>query len=272
MFLVALLAAAVFHAQTPSPTPSATNVSELTLAAPQTIAEIDAGKLTGEPGRLAWSPDGSQFYLQTVERDKRGNVKSAKHYLISTADKSVKKVDLEPAWASKYWVWKSDKASPAAPAFTFTVDKHEEVKRAVSAPTGGDLARGGTDVGGRGGSGTSVSDAAAAAYASQPVIIYTLRLKGAGWDWPVGEWSNEAVTPGLNYTWAPAPLHAIAYAKRGGGPLVLLDDAGHRQELKGAKAAVLPAWADDGKRIAWLERKDKKKYDLMVAEVSLGKP
>lgn len=268
MFFVALLAAAVLHSQTPSSAPSATNVSDLMLAALQTITEIDTGKLTGEPGRLAWSPDGSQFYLQTVERDKLGNVKSAKHYLISTADKSVKRVDLEPAWALKYWVWKSDKASPAAPAFSFTVDKREEAKRAVSAPTGGDLARGGSDAGGRSNAGSSTSDAAAAAYASQPVTIYTLRLKGPGWDWPVGEWSDEAVTPGLNYTWAPAPMHAIAFAKRSGGPLVLLDDAGHRQELKGAKAAVLPAWSDDGKRIAWLERKDKKKYDLIVAEVS----
>ncbi len=74
--------------------------------------------------------------------------------------------------------------------------------------------------------------------------------------------------PGANFSWAPAPLRAIVFAKRDGGPLIVLDDSGHKQELTGAKAATLPAWSDDGKRLAWLERKDKKKYDLMIAEVS----
>jgi hypothetical protein len=30
----------------------------------------------------------------------------------------------------------------------------------------------------------------------------------------------------------------------------------------------MPAWSNDGTRIAWLERKDRKKYDLMVAEIT----
>jgi len=60
----------------------------------------------------------------------------------------------------------------------------------------------------------------------------------------------------------------LVFAKRTGGPLVAIDAAGHRQQLAGAKAAVLPAWSSDGTRLAWLERKDKKKYDLMAADVS----
>ena len=62
-------------------------------------------------------------------------------------------------------------------------------------------------------------------------------------------------------------MHAIAFAKRDGGPLIVLDENGRKQELNGTKTASLPAWSDDGKRIAWLERKERKKYDLMVAEI-----
>jgi hypothetical protein len=79
---------------------------------------------------------------------------------------------------------------------------------------------------------------------------------------------NEPVTPGTNFSWAPAPTVMLVFAKRDGGPLVLLDAAGRKQALTGAKTAFLPAWSNDGARIAWLERKDRKKFDLMVAEVS----
>jgi len=71
----------------------------------------------------------------------------------------------------------------------------------------------------------------------------------------------------VNFGWAPAPLGLLAFAKREGGPLIVLDASGGRQELAGTKAAVLPAWSDDGKRIAWLERKDRKKYQLMIAGI-----
>jgi hypothetical protein len=49
----------------------------------------------------------------------------------------------------------------------------------------------------------------------------------------------------------------------------VLDPSGARQELAGPKSAVLPAWSDDGKRLAWLERKDKKKYELTIADIQM---
>ncbi len=49
---------------------------QISLAAPQTIIQIDIGKMKGEPWRLAWSPDGSQLYVETVDRDRGGNVKA----------------------------------------------------------------------------------------------------------------------------------------------------------------------------------------------------
>lgn len=252
------IAFAAFIVQIQAP-PS--DARQLTLSTPTAIADIDTSKLKGDLARLAWSPDGSEFYIQTIGRDGRGNVKSQKHYLVSAAGAGIRGVDVEPTWASKYWMWKSAQASPSAPAFKIAVDSHQETVRATSAPTGGALAKGGlTDPL----QGTTVADVADAAQQTQIKNIYALKLKGE----TIGEWINEPVLPGVNFGWAPSPLRLIAFTRREGGPLMLLDESGHKQDLSGAKSAVLPAWSDDGRRIAWLERRDKKKYQLMVAEVA----
>jgi hypothetical protein len=243
--------------------PPAADAANVTLSIAEPIADLDMGKLKGEPARLAWSADKTEFYLQTVERDGHGTVKSAKHYVVSAASRTVKSVDREPEWASKYWAWKSAQASPGAAAFKIAVDgPRQETVRATSAPTGGALAKGGT---GNPLEGTTVADVAAAVDQSQMRTIYTLKLNGE----PLGDWVNEPVTPGSNFSWAPAPTTMIVFARRNGGPLVVVDAAGHRQQLAGAKAAVLPAWSNDGTRLAWLERGDKKKYNLMAADISL---
>ena len=240
----------------------AADAQKMTLSIAQPVAEVDAGKLKGDLARLAWSPDGSEFYVQTVERDSRFAVKSTKHYIVSTASKNVKGVDQEPAWASKYWTWKSGQASPAAAGFKILVDgPRQEAVRSTAAPTGGALARGG---GVDPAAGTTVGDVASAVDQSQTKTIYTLKLQGES----LGDWVNEPVTPGTNFSWAPAPIAMMVFTKRDGGPLILLDAAGRKQPLTGAKTAFLPAWSNDGSRIAWLERKDRKKYDLMIAEVS----
>ena len=255
--LLVILAALVLQDSTSS------DASRMALAIAQPVAEIDLGKLKGDLARLAWSPDGSEFYVQTVERDGRGNVKSMRHYFVSASSRSVKDVDQEPAWASRYWAWKSAQASPGAAAFKIAVDgPRQETVRSTSAPTGGALAKGGTA---NPLEGTTIADVAAAVDQSQKKTIYTLRLNGES----LGDWVNEPVTPGTNFSWAPAPISMFVFAKRDGGPLVLLDAAGRKQQLAGAKSAFVPAWSKDGKKIAWLERKDKKKYDLMIAEISL---
>jgi hypothetical protein len=242
--------------------PTATDAANVTLSIAEPIADLDMGKLKGEPARLAWSPDKTEFYLQTVERDGHGAVKSAKHYVVTAGSRTVKSVDREPEWASKYWAWKSAQASPGAAAFKIAVDgPRQETVRATSAPTGGALAKGGTASPLEG---TTVADVAAAVDQSQTRTIYTLKLNGES----LGDWVNEPVTPGSNFSWAPAPMTMIVFAKRTGGPLVVVDAAGHRQQLAGAKTAVLPAWSNDGTRIAWLERIDKKKYNLMAADIS----
>jgi dipeptidyl aminopeptidase/acylaminoacyl peptidase len=238
---------------------------QVALAAPQPIAELDTGRLKGDVAQLAWSPDGSEFYVMTVERDRSGAITGAKHYVLSIAGKNVKSVDQEPAWALKYWAWKSGQTAPGAAAFKIDVSQREETLRATASPTGGSLAKGGNP---NPGDATTFEDVANAANQAQKLLVSQLKVK----DETLGTWVNEPVMPGYSFSWAPAPLHLLAFARRDkkdGGPIVVIDQNGQRQELGGARAAILPAWSDDGKRLAWLERKDKKKYQLMIADISV---
>jgi hypothetical protein len=231
------------------------------LGSPQTIVEIDTGTLKGDPGMLAWAPDGKALYLQMIERDRKGAVTSTKHYVIAVVEKTITDANSQPAWVAPYWGWKAAPSSPAVSTFKIVPSEREEVKHAV-APVG-DLAKGGAAGDGRS-MGTSVGEAMAAQATAQKVHIWALKVDGE----TIGEWVNEAVTPGSNFSWAPAPAHLLVYAKRDGGPLMLLDDRGRKTALTGAKNASFPAWADAGARIAWLEKKDRRKFDVMIAGVA----
>lgn len=236
------------------------------LAAPETIVEIDTGKLKGDPGMLAWSPDGKAMYVQMIERDRKGIVTSTKHYVVVIAGKTIAAADSQPPWAGKYWAWKAAPASPAAASFKIVPSEREEVKRAV-APVGELAKGGGAGSGGPGIAGSTVGEAMSAAATAQKLHIWALAINGE----TIGEWVNEGVTPGSNFGWAPAPVRLIVYARRDGGPLTLLDGSGRKQALAGAKNASFPAWSEDGARIAWLEKRDRRKYDLVVADLSTKK-
>ncbi|HEX4932662.1 MAG TPA: hypothetical protein VFV33_05740, partial [Gemmatimonadaceae bacterium] len=116
---------------------------------------------------MAWSADGSQLYVQTLEGDFGMPPKKLRHYVLNVSDGSRKDVDAEPEWATAYWVQKSHHTSPDAQK----IDLKDEVRieKSVSAPMGGDLARGGV-----GGDGSSTGDAMAAAAARQNVKVITL--------------------------------------------------------------------------------------------------
>jgi hypothetical protein len=232
------------------------------------VAEIDTGKLKGDPWRLAWSPDAATLYLQTVERDRFGNAKEY-HYTLPASGGDARKADAQPEWATRYWAWKSAPAAPGTPAFKFDIATRREAKRATATPTGGSLAGMGGDSsssgggGGRGsGGGTSAAEAANAAVQSQSAQITTLKLK----DEVVAEYVNAPVTPGLTFGWAPPGRAAIAYADRD-GRLVVMDQQGAKARVADSKDVLLPAWSDDGAKIAYLQKNGRRKFSVMMAAI-----
>jgi hypothetical protein len=255
-----LLAPALAIAQQPMP------VGKLSIAVSTSLDEVDIDRMKGQPAKLAWSPDGKELYLQAIEGDlaKPG---AARHYVYTLADGKQTSVDAEPAWASAYWAKKRDRSMPGDESFAIDVVSVPQTARAGSAPMGGDLARGGTggggDIGG-GGGGTTVGEAVAAAANTQSVMVNTLRLGGE----TIGEFVNMVPVPGLTFGWGPAGSGVIVFAQPRGGKLVIMDKAKKKQDVPGTKDAILPAFSDDGKKLAWLRKDGRKKFLLLVADVT----
>jgi hypothetical protein len=173
---------------------SALRVDALRFSSPTTIAELDMGKLKGEPFRLAWSDDGTQFYVQTIENRGRSNEKK-RHYLF-LADGKKQDLDAEPQWAADYWTAKSGQAPVDNPMLKIQVKTETRQARTTSSPMGGDLARGGAVPGDVG---TSVGDASSAAYTTQEATVHSMMLKDAS----IGEFVNSVIVPGLTFGWGP---------------------------------------------------------------------
>lgn len=255
--MIPTLVLSLLLGQAPAPA-AAVDASKITVGPAMTVGTIDTGKIKGDPWRLAWSPDQQQFYV--AGRKVKKNTAEVWHWLVDAKSGAISDTKAVPAWADTYWEWKSAQAAPGAPAMKIALDTQRKNQSATSRPVGGSLARGGVDVGG----GASMDDVAN--QTSQNVTIIDLRLKGE----LIGHWENEPMAPGLTFGWAPKGLNAIAYANPG-GRLVVMDEQGRKHEVDSSNI-LLPAWSDDGTRLAWLEKVDKKKYRLVVAPVVTGAP
>src|SRR5690349_3173098 len=137
------------------------------LSAPALISTIDTGKLKGEPTQLGWSADGTQLFLQTSDRDAHGMVTNPRYFVMSAAAGKPEPVKEQPGWAAEYWTWKSNQYAPGSKTFGIDPPTMEERKASsVSAPMGGDLARGGAD------GGTTAGDVAARAQQTQTQRVF----------------------------------------------------------------------------------------------------
>lgn len=238
--------------------PSAKTVQ---ISAPAQVgSSLDAGKLKGEPVQLAWSPDGTKLYLQTAGRDKVGMVVNPRSYVMSAADGKPEPVDAPPAWAAEYWGWKSGQAAPGSPAFRIDFKQDFKTVTSVSAPRGGALAKGGVDASGTGG--TTADDIAMQAQQSQKVQVVVYTLKGE----TIGEFVGQQALHGYTFGWSPATRGVMAYANQS-GRLALIDAQGQKQEIDATKNVILPAWSNDGSKIAFFQKNGKNKYDLFVVDV-----
>jgi hypothetical protein len=233
------------------------DASSVTLSPPIVIVELDTGKLKGDLARLAWSPDARQIYVQTVEQGRAGS--RMRHYVLNLDGQPPHGVDQEPAWAGAYWFWKSGRAAPGLSAFMIDVEQRQNRLTATATPTGGDLARGAP----AGATPSGMAGGVQAAYQSQMTDTFILKLKGE----VIGEFINTPAVPGLTFGWGPSGTGLIAFANRD-GHLVIMDSEGRKQEVASSKAVLLPAWTDDGKQLAYLEKSGKKKFVLKVVQVT----
>jgi hypothetical protein len=237
-----------------SASPRPLDVSALAIGAPVAVTEIDLGKMKGELRQLAWSPDFTQFYLQTADGDKPDDV--VHHYLINAAGGPVASAPAEPQWAADYWRFKSDRSAPGIPDLMIDVKQTlEKIKIGTGSAGAADRSAPGAD---------SVNSAGNVERANDSQRESVLRLLLL--DEPISVFVNARAMPGLQFGWGPASSGAIAYVNDT-GHLVLFDQHRHKQTVAGVKDALLPAWTPDGSRIAFLEKSGRKKYTLMTATV-----
>ena len=139
------ISALLFSLSVSAATQQPLQVDTLSFSEPSTIAEIDTSNVKGQPARLAWSPDGTQLYLQMLDGQfGQAGAKSSHHAFDGTSGRR-QELRAEPEWASAYWVTKSAQASPDGPAMKVELKSENRTASTVSTPMGGALARGGTD-------------------------------------------------------------------------------------------------------------------------------
>ncbi len=225
------------------------DVSKLIVGAPVTVAELDLGALKGDLRQVSWSADDAQLYVQTAE----GNPQSPKlhHYAVTVVGGILMPLDAQPYWATAYWSFKSDRTAPGVPALVIDVDHKSENVKIGTGSSRPDTA------------GSASGDSVTKSAESQHEAVVRLMLLGE----PISEFVNERPVPGMMFGWGPRGTGAIAYTDRD-GRLKLLDQESHKRTIANAKDALLPAWSNGGTRLAWVQKSGRKKYALMVAEVS----
>jgi hypothetical protein len=234
--------------QTPLSTP--VDASAVKVGAPATITELDLGKLKGELRQLGWSIDGTELYVQTA--DGSPNAEKLRNYVVAVAGGAVKQVDAPPQWALDYWTIKSNRFAPGLGSLMIELEqKQENVKVGTGSGRPGEMGIA---------AGVSVDKIAE----GQKQTLWRLTVLGE----TVSEFENQAVIPGLMFSWGPPGTGAIAYTDRELGHLMLLDRDKHKQTVSGVKDALLPAWSTDGTRLAWVQKTSRRKYVLLWATVS----
>jgi hypothetical protein len=231
------------------------DVSALKIGVSTAVAEIDLGKIKGELRQLAWSPDDTQFYIQTADGDKADDI--VHHYTVGVSGGALAPAPQQPGWAADYWRFKSDRSAPGLPDLMIDVKQTlEKIKIGTGSAGAADRTAPGAD---------SVSSAGNVERAAEGQRENVIRL--VIFDEPVSVFVNQRVIPGLQFGWGPASSGAIAFVNES-GHVVLLDRHRHTQTIAGVKDALLPAWTEDGSRIAFLEKSGRKKYTLMTAAIS----
>ena len=229
------------------------DVSPLAAGRPVVVAEVDSSKLKGDVRRLAWAPDGTTLYLQSVE----GKPPSEKlhHYSLQVAGGAPVPVEREPEWAARYWAMKQDRAAPGMPALVIDIWQGiETLKPGVGAAGVLDRQSSPAAVAGNN---PSVENLANGTHGDQPATVTRLKLVGED----IAVWINERPYPGARFSWGPPGSGALVYVGEH-GELVLFDQKKRRQKVPDVKDAFLPAWSADGGRLAFVQKTGRKKMAI----------
>ena len=240
MILVALVLAFAL-AQTPGV--PVIDVSAVHVSAPKEICSVDLNTLKGDLRQMSWSPDGRYLHLQTVEDQ------TIPHdFIVSLEDRELSVAFGAPEWAATYWARKSSLVAPGLPSLRMEVTESNRRTRPI--PFTGGFANGGAQT----------------ADPKNPIDAYEaevmLRLLGV----EIGNWINGAPMAGETFGWGPSGSGALVFVDRP-GRLLLIDQQKHKQTVARVKGATLPAWSDDGARIAFLEKSGRRQFTLKVVEV-----
>ena len=233
------LAIGLNEAQTPAPPP--VDVAKLTISAPVEIRSLDLKGSRGVPTRMAWSLDDKWIYVRISTFDRWSN-ETVRHLLIEVAGKGTETLADEPGWLPRYWNTKAAMASPVVPSWRIKVDTRQETVRTANVPREGNIGMHGDPTAGLD---ETVKNAA---LASQQASFQDYRLNGQ----VVAASVNGQVVPGRSFAWAPAPFALFAYVNDK-GRLVVMNHDGRTREVKGPKRPLLPAWSENGQRLAWVQ-------------------
>jgi hypothetical protein len=142
------------------------------------------------------------------------------------ADGSVAQVDSAPNWAKSYWLWKGAQRAPWLPALAI---KSETKKfTAFNTADPGNTLRAYAPSGGQ-------------------TVQNEFLLHGV----TIAQASPGAILPGLTCSWSPFAMGALAFMTPR-GRLQIIDSEGRQREVPGTSDVYLPAWSEDGTRIAYL--------------------
>jgi hypothetical protein len=239
--LAALVLASGTAALFAQPVPQTTDPATLVVSAPVTLRELGKAQVRGVVTRMAWSPDGAWLYLRVSTFDRWSN-ETVRHVLVETAGKGVQDLSDEPAWLARYWNLKSALASPTVASWRVKIDTRVEQVRTTNVPREG-------NIGQHGDPGAGMDDVVRkAADSSQKVLFEDYVLRGK----VIASSVNGHVSPGKTFAWAPAPLSLLAFVDAK-GRLMLMNQAGATREVKGARKPSLPAWSEDGRRLAFVQ-------------------
>jgi hypothetical protein len=251
-------ALALFLACWPGAQEPALDVSRLSFGPPVLVADVDTSKLKGDLKRLAWEPDGTTLYLQTVEGKPPGE--KVRHFTVDIAGGAPVPVDLEPDWAAQYWTVKQDRVAPGLPSLVIDVQQGiEKLKPGTGAS--GVLDRESSPAAVASGS-PNVDNLASGQHGNENATVTRLKLVGED----IAVWINERPFPGAKFSWGPAGSGALVYTGAH-GELVFFDGKKHRKTVPDVKDASLPAWSADGARLAYVQKTGRKKVAISWLEV-----